>query len=58
MGSSRNDIAVHVPLTDISIVWIYFAVQFSETIKLFAGIPMLKSGFWAKCVVSDISEKG
>ena len=44
--------------TDISIVWIYFAVQFSETIKLFAGIPMLKSGFWAKCVVSDISEKG
>lgn len=44
--------------TNISIVWIYFAVQFSETIKLFAGIPMLKSGFWAKCVVSDISEKG
>ena len=44
--------------TNISIVWIYFAVQFSEAIKLFAGIPMLKSGFWAKCVVSDISEKG
>ena len=44
--------------TDINIIWIYFSVQFCEIVKLFAGIPMLKSGFWAKCVVNDISEKG
>ncbi len=43
---------------DVSILWIYFFVQFCDAVKLFIGIPMLKSGFWAKCVVTDISEKG
>lgn len=40
--------------TGVNIVMIYFAVQFCDTIKLFIGIPMLKSGFWAKCVVENI----
>ncbi|MGN1409987.1 MAG: MATE family efflux transporter [Eubacteriales bacterium] len=43
--------------TSVDIIWIYFAVQFSEAVKLFIGIPMLKSGFWAKCVITDVSEK-
>ncbi len=41
--------------TSVDIIWIYFAVQFSDFIKLFVGLPLLKSGFWAKCVISDVS---
>lgn len=40
--------------TTVDIILIYFIVQFSETVKLFVGIPMLKNGFWANCVISDI----
>ena len=41
--------------TSLDIVTIYFIVQFSEIIKLIIAIPMLKSGFWAKSVINDIS---
>ncbi len=42
--------------TSLDILWVFFAVQFSETIKLFIGVPMVKSGFWAKCVINDVRE--
>lgn len=43
--------------TAMPILAVYFIVQFSDVIKLCIGIPMLKSGFWAKCVIADVSEK-
>ncbi len=43
--------------TSLSIIAIYFIVQFSDIIKLSIGIPMLKSGFWTKCVISDVTAK-
>lgn len=38
--------------TALSIPMIYFAVQFSDLLKCAIAIPMLKSGFWANCVVA------
>lgn len=43
--------------TTLPLIAIYLIIQFSDTIKLFIGIPMLKSGFWTKCIISDVSEK-
>lgn len=43
--------------TSLPILAIYFIVQFSDVVKLCIGIPMLRSGFWAKCVIQDVSEK-
>lgn len=41
--------------TLLTVPMIYFIVQFSDIIKLSIALPMLKSGFWASCVVSDKS---
>ncbi len=43
--------------TTIPIVTVFFIIQFSDIIKLFIGIPMLKPSFWAKCVVNDLGGK-
>lgn len=43
--------------TTLPILVIYMIVQFSDIIKLCIGIPMVKSGFWTKCVISDVTEK-
>lgn len=40
--------------TDLTIVQIYFCVQFIDIIKLIIGLLMLRSDFWAQNVVSDI----
>lgn len=42
--------------TSLSIITIYMIVQFSDVIKLAIGIPMVRSGFWTKCVISDVTE--
>ena len=42
--------------TDLPMVAIYAAVQFADAIKLFAAVPMLRSGFWAKNVVNELEE--
>ncbi len=42
--------------TSLDILWIYFIVQFSDIIKLSIAIPMLKSGFWANCVIKNVGE--
>ena len=39
--------------TDLSIVQIYFCVQFIDVIKLIIGLFMLRSDFWARNVVKD-----
>ncbi len=43
--------------TDLDILWIYFAVQFIDVIKLIIGVFMLRSDFWANNVVDDASVK-
>ncbi len=43
--------------TDLSIVWIYFAVQFIDVLKLVIGLFMLRSDFWANNVVADVNTK-
>jgi Na+-driven multidrug efflux pump len=43
--------------TTLPIITIYLIVQFSDIIKLFIGLPMVKSGFWTKCVISDVREE-
>ncbi|MBQ2726684.1 MAG: MATE family efflux transporter [Clostridia bacterium] len=42
--------------TSLPIIWVYFIIQFSDIIKLAIGIPMIKSGFWANCVIDDVKE--
>jgi len=37
--------------TGLDIVLCYLIVQFSDIIKIFIGVPMLKSGFWAKKII-------
>lgn len=37
--------------TSLGIVTIYFIVQFSDLIKLFISVPMLRSGFWSVNIV-------
>lgn len=39
--------------TSLTVPMIYFIVQFSDIIKLSISLPMLKSGFWASCVVHE-----
>ena len=39
--------------TDLSIIWIYFAVQFIDFVKVIIGAFMLKSDFWAKNVIDE-----
>ena len=36
---------------------IYFIVQFSDLIKVGIAVPMLRSGFWAKNIISGIDSK-
>ena len=43
--------------TSLSIFAIYFIVQFSDLIKVGIAIPMLRSGFWAKNIISGIDSK-
>ncbi len=40
--------------TKLDIVWIYFAVQFIDVVKLLIGVPLLRSGFWANNVIEDV----
>ncbi len=40
--------------TDWPIIRIYACVQFIDVIKIVIGLRMLKSGFWARNVVSDL----
>ena len=42
--------------TTLPVIWVYFIIQFSDIIKLAIGIPMIKSGFWANCVINDVKE--
>lgn len=39
--------------TQIDIITIYFIIQFVDVVKLFVGIPMVRSGFWANCLIDD-----
>ena len=39
--------------TDLSIIQIYFFVQFIDILKVIIGLLMLRSDFWARNVVSD-----
>ncbi len=39
--------------TSLGIVWIYFAVQFIDVVKLIIGLIMLRSDFWANNVVEE-----
>ena len=39
--------------TGINVLWVYFIVQFLDIIKIIAGVPLLKSGFWTNCLISD-----
>ena len=41
--------------TSLGILMIYFIVQFSDVIKLAIGIPMVRSGFWANCLIGGIT---
>lgn len=43
--------------TSLPIVWVFGIVQCSDLCKLFIGIPMLKSGFWAKNIISKSDKK-
>ncbi len=40
--------------TSLDIIAVYACVQFSDILKMSISLPMLKSGFWAKCVISDV----
>ena len=44
--------------TSLDIVRIYFAVQFIDTVKLFVGIPLLRSGFWANRIIGTPEKEG
>ncbi len=39
--------------TTLDIIWIYFAVQFIDVVKLIIGLIMLRSDFWANNVVDE-----
>ena len=39
--------------TDLSVVWVYFGVQFIDVVKMGIGALMLKSGFWAKNIIEE-----
>ncbi|MBE6618059.1 MAG: MATE family efflux transporter [Ruminococcaceae bacterium] len=41
--------------TSVGIITIFFIVQFVEGVKLIFGIPIIKSGSWANCVIKDIT---
>lgn len=43
--------------TSIGIITIFFIVQFVEGIKLIFGIPIIKSGSWAKSVIKDVTSE-
>ena len=43
--------------TDWPLPYVYFAVQFIDIVKTVIGVFMLKSGFWAKNIIDDESEK-
>lgn len=38
--------------TALPVVWIYFCVQFADSIKVIIGIILLRSGIWANNIVS------
>ncbi len=39
--------------TSLSIVLIFFIIQFSDILKLFVAVYLLRSGVWAKNIISD-----
>ncbi len=44
-------------LTSLGIVTVFFIIQFSDLIKVFIGVPMLRSGFWARNLVNRFDEE-
>ena len=40
--------------TDMDIIRVYLCVQFIDIVKVFIGLLMLRSDFWARNVVSDV----
>ena len=42
--------------TDLSIIWVYFCVQFIDVVKVIIGALMLRSDFWANNVVDEIQQ--
>ena len=40
--------------TSLDIITVYACIQFSDILKMSISIPMLKSGFWANCVISGV----
>lgn len=43
--------------TQAPILWVYFAVQFIDVVKVVIGALMLRSDFWANNVVDSVDEK-
>ncbi|MBE6541671.1 MAG: MATE family efflux transporter [Ruminococcaceae bacterium] len=43
--------------TSLDIIIIYACTQFCDVLKVLISYPLLHSGFWAKCVISDVSNK-
>ena len=39
--------------TDLSIIWIYFCVQFADIIKVIIGVILLRSGIWVNNIVKE-----
>lgn len=39
--------------TDLSVIWVYFGVQFIDVVKVFIGALMLRSSFWAKNIIEE-----
>ncbi|MBE5803914.1 MAG: MATE family efflux transporter [Clostridiales bacterium] len=42
--------------TQLPVLWVYFAIQFIDIIKVIIGALMLRSDFWANNVVNEVSE--
>ncbi len=42
--------------TGLDMLWVYVIVQFSDIIKVSIAAPMLKSGFWARNVITAKAE--
>ena len=43
--------------TAMPIIWVYFCVQFADIFKALIGFFLLRSGIWAKNIVSDAETK-
>ncbi len=43
--------------TGLSILAIFWIVRLADNLKLLIILPLVHSGFWANCVISDVSQK-